>query len=406
MKIRFFHFLLFLSLSVFSQNKIKGIVLSNENKPLEGASVYLNNTMIGAVTNNKGEFTLVTKDGQFEIIVSFLGFKKIIHSLHTSTYKKPFVFKLTEEKNILNEVVLKKIIYDKNWYINLGVFKKEFIGLTELAKDCKILNPKVLHFDFDYKNQTLTAYAKKPLQIKNKSLGYLITYELENFTRTKTHITYLGYTRYKNTKGSKRKQKKWNTNRRKAYNGSQIHFYKSVINNSFTEEGFIVNQFKRVPNAERPTEAAINKARRVIRLHKKPIRFNAKITQPKNALDSALLVLQKVKLPKFRDYLYKSKLLQKDIINQKNNQISLSFTNNLSVIYTKEKEELGFVNRNIFSKKRAPLNVQTSAIIPNIKNSALDKNGILINPLDVFYEGYWSYEKFANSLPLDYQPED
>lgn len=406
MKIRVFHFLLFLSFSIFSQNKIKGIVLSNENKPLEGASVYLNNTMIGAVTNSKGEFTLVTKDGQFEIIVSYLGYKKNIYPLHTSIYKKPFVFKLIEEENILNEVVLKKTIYDKNWYYNLEVFKREFIGITELAKDCKILNPKVLHFDFNYKNQTLTAYAKKPLQIKNKSLGYLITYELENFTRTKSHITYLGYTRYKNIQGSKRKQKKWTTNRRKAYNGSQIHFYKSVINNSFTEEGFIVNQFKRVTNTERPTEAAINKARKVIRLHKNPIRFNTKITKPKNALDSVLIVLQKVNLPKFRDYLYKSKLLQKDIISQKNNQIHLSFNDNLSVIYTKEKEELGYTNRGIFSKKRAPLSVQTSSIIPNIKNSALDKNGILINPLDVFYEGYWSYEKFANSLPLDYNPNN
>ena len=76
------------------------------------------------------------------------------------------------------------------------------------------------------------------------------------------------------------------------------------------------------------------------------------------------------------------------------------------MIYTKEKEELGYTNRGMFSKKRAPLSVQTSSIIPFQKNSVLDKNGVLINPLDVFYEGYWSYEKFANSLPLDYNPNN
>lgn len=37
--------------------------------------------------------------------------------------------------------------------------------------------------------------------------------------------------------------------------------------------------------------------------------------------------------------------------------------------------------------------------------SMIDKKGILLSPLDVLYEGYWSYEKFANSLPLDYIPD-
>ena len=57
----------------------------------------------------------------------------------------------------------------------------------------------------------------------------------------------------------------------------------------------------------------------------------------------------------------------------------------------------------MFRKTRIPL-PQTSSVIPLKSPSILDKNGILINPLSVFYEGYWSYEKFADSLPLDYVP--
>ena len=58
--------------------------------------------------------------------------------------------------------------------------------------------------------------------------------------------------------------------------------------------------------------------------------------------------------------------------------------------------------RNHFSKKRYPLS-QTSSIIPLNKNIVIDKTGVLVNPLDIYFEGYWSYEKFGDSLPLDYE---
>ena len=57
--------------------------------------------------------------------------------------------------------------YLRQWN-NLKVFIEEFIGVTELSKDCKILNPHVLYFDYNQKKNLLTAYARKPLQIKHK----------------------------------------------------------------------------------------------------------------------------------------------------------------------------------------------------------------------------------------------
>ena len=58
----------------------------------------------------------------------------------------------------------------------------------------------------------------------------------------------------------------------------------------------------------------------------------------------------------------------------------------------------------MFGEMRTPL-PQTSSIIPLKSPSILDKNGILINSLILFYEGYWSNEKFADSLPLGYVKE-
>ena len=393
---------LLFTISSFSQIVLKGTVYS-EKGPLENAAVYLNNTMLDTNTDENGEFSIPIKEGQYELIISYLGYKKINYALNTATYIKPLVFVLEENADVLDEVIIKKIVYDDEWRNNLAVFKREFIGRTELAADCEILNPEVLGFDYHYQENKLTAYARKPLQIKHNSLGYLITHELERFVINKQYITYLGYTRYQELKGNKRKQKRWKKNRLKAYNGSPVHFYKSLLNNTFQEHGFIVNQFKRVPNPERPTEKEIKKAREIIKRNRGLAINYKKNDVPKNAIDSAMLVVQKSRLPKFRDYLYKSKLQKEDILAFKNNAYQFIFENNLSIVYTREKEEMGYIKRVAFSKPRKPV-AQTSSIIPIDDKIVLDITGVLVNPLDVFYEGYWSYEKFANTLPLDYQP--
>ena len=402
MKNRFFFILIFIQFAAFAQITINGIV-TEKNGPLEGAAVYFNNTMLGTTTNNEGKFSLEVKEGQYELIVSYLGYKKIVYSLNTSSKNKLLVFKLEEEENTLDEVVITKTVYDDEWKYNLDTFKSEFIGKTEIAKDCEILNPEVLHFNFDAKNNVLIAIARRPLEIKHKSLGYKIIYELEDFTINKNMVSYLGYSRYENLKGSKRKQLLWKKNRLTAYNGSYTHFYQSLLKNTTYQEGFIIHQFKRVPNPERPSEEAIKKAREFVRLSKSPIDFSKKIEEPKTALDSSIVILRKVNLPKFTDYLYKSSVPSDSIISLKKGVVSLDFENNLSIVYTKEKEEKGYILRNTFSKMREPL-AQTSSIIALNIPTILDKNGFLVSPLDVYYEGYWAYEKFGNSLPMDYEP--
>lgn len=406
MRSNFLILLIVFTIPTFAQIIVKGTVL-DKNIPLENVAIYLNNTMLGTTTNTMGEFNLPVKEGQYELVVSYLGYQKIIYPLNTSTYTKPLVFTLEEEQNVLDEIIIQKTVYDDEWHYNLELFKKEFIGFSKLAEDCKLLNPEVLYFNYNAKENILTAFARKPLQLKHKALGYLITYELESFVRKQNHVTYLGYSRYQELKDGKSKQKRWKKNRLKAYNGSAIHFFKTVLNNTFTDEGFVVNQFKRVPNPERPSEKSIKKARQMIRLNRNSgINFSKIIDKPKNALDSAMLIVRKARLPKFKDYLYKSKLKKEDIIAFKDNAYQFIFKDNLSIIYTKEKEEMGYITRNAFSKPRKAL-PQTSSLIPVVKDKIIvDITGLLVNPLDIFYEGYWSYEKFANALPLDYEPFD
>lgn len=402
MKYRFLFLLLSISNLVIAQVVIKGTVFIDK-KPIQGAAVYFNNTMVGTTTNNNGEFYFKIKEGQYQLIVSYLGYKKINYNLNTTLFKDNLRFNLIEEENVLDEIIIKKTVYDDEWKYNLISFEREFIGISNLSKKCKIQNPKVLHFEYNPKTNILEAFARKPLIIKHKDLGYLITYDLVSFVKTGNYVTVVGYSRYENLKGSKRKKREWKKNRLEAYNGSRVHFLKSVLNNKTESEGFIINQFKRVPNPERPSEEEIKKARELIKLSMPNVDYFKKIEVPRTALDSALLVSKKIRLPKFRDYLYKSKLTSKDLLRNKNGQYFLNFKDNLSIVYTKELEEKAYILRNAFSKIREPL-PQTSSFIPLKMPLQLDKLGILINPLDVLYEGYWSYEKLANMLPLDYEP--
>lgn len=151
---------LFLSSQISSQITIKGTVLEKSD-PLEGAAVYFNNTMLGTTTNSNGEFSIKVKEGQYDLIVSYLGYKKINYTLNTSNYTKPLVFNLKQENSTLDEIILRKTVYNDEWKYNLSTFKKEFIGRTEIAKDCEILNPEVLHFTDNSKKNILTAIAKK-----------------------------------------------------------------------------------------------------------------------------------------------------------------------------------------------------------------------------------------------------
>ncbi|SNR17140.1 carboxypeptidase-like regulatory domain-containing protein [Tenacibaculum jejuense] len=393
-----FFFIIFFS---FSQTNIKGTIVDNGN-PLEGASVYLNNTTIGAITNEKGAFELNFKEGNYTLVVSFLGYKTYQKNINTLGKKTiELTITMEEDNEFLDEVEVKKIIYDDEWKYNLARFKKAFLGRTKLASTCKILNEKDIFFDFNYKTNTLTAVARKPLKIKHNGLGYLIEYDIINFNLGNKTLFFSGYAQYKNLK--KKIRKKWKKNRLSAYNGSRMQFLRSLLNKTVAENGFLVHKFKRVENKERPSEKKLQMAREYLKLHGRKINFSKTITTPITPLDSAIVTQRKAKLPKYRDYLYKRDVPYEEMISSDKGTPYLDFSDYLMVVYTKEPEEENYVS-GIFSKKRKQSNVQTSHLVLLNGKSEIDNLGIMVDPNAIFNEGYWGFESFANMLPLNYQP--
>ena len=395
-------FFLLIVFKLTAQINLKGTIYF-DNKPKSNVTIYLNNTTIGTITDKNGEFNLEVNNGVYELIISHIGFKTITHNFYTSNYTKPLTFSLLEEEVVLNEIVIKGKKNNDEWKKNFSVFFREFIGTTKFSKSCTILNPDVLFFEYDSENNILTAEAIAPLHIKNKALGYDIFYDLKYFSIEKNNTKYLGYSYFVALKGSKNKQKKWRKNRLKAYNGSPVHFYKSILKNSSKEEGFVINEFVRKINKDRPSEEELLKARKVLSKSNVILDFSRKIDVPKNSTDSAIVILKKAKLPKYINYLNKYEIASSEIIHKENNQTYLQFDYNLRITYLKEKEERSYILRNNSNKIREVL-PQVSNIIPLAEKIRIYPQGILENPLNVVYEEYWSFEKFAHSLPLDYEP--
>ncbi|MDA3880823.1 MAG: TonB-dependent receptor [Prolixibacteraceae bacterium] len=68
-------FILFTSLSGFAKGVVSGIITdAGSNEPLPAASVYLEGTSTGTITNDDGRYYLPVKSGSYTLQVSFLGY--------------------------------------------------------------------------------------------------------------------------------------------------------------------------------------------------------------------------------------------------------------------------------------------------------------------------------------------
>lgn len=425
-KLLFFSFLLLFQFSLIAQKTIKGRVLDNADRPLEGAAVYLNNTSVGTTTNEKGEFELDIRKGSYELIASYLGYQTAQFPFDSEKINKPIVFKLIPKANMLDEVVVsnkKNTMSEEDRAYFLGRFKSTFLGRTNMSLQCKILNEDVIDFDYDMFSNTLEASVSEPIQIEHKGLGYRIYIDLVHFELTPKKVTYLGYNRYENLKASKRKKRKWEKQRRIIYNGSSLHFFRSVLNKNLEQEGFVVDKIKRIPNPDRPSDSIIREARRRLRdyyhlpsdkrfkvvtdkLSEVSISLDSEgktkqeIEKYEQIRDSLSDIVSKARLKPLIDSLVQAKVAQSEFVVNFQDRNFLKFPNHLKIKYMNEPEEDNY--RSGWNK----LPYQVSMVTLLVNSAAIDNTGTLINPLDMFMEGYWSYEKIADTLPLDYETKD
>ncbi|MBN1639234.1 MAG: carboxypeptidase-like regulatory domain-containing protein, partial [Ignavibacteriales bacterium] len=96
-KVSFFLFLLLVCQNIFPQTKISGKVIDENNSPLIGANVYIQDTYDGTSTEADGSFDFwIDEKGKVALIVSYIGYV---------TYQKEII---SEGKEIQLEIVMEQ----------------------------------------------------------------------------------------------------------------------------------------------------------------------------------------------------------------------------------------------------------------------------------------------------------
>lgn len=95
-------FLFIFPLSMFSQEKVEGIIYDegsgNAKTPLLGANVYWLNTEIGTVTDFDGKFSIPHKEKYKQLIISYIGFKA--DTISVTNPKQQIKISLTPKSNL------------------------------------------------------------------------------------------------------------------------------------------------------------------------------------------------------------------------------------------------------------------------------------------------------------------
>lgn len=227
-------------LAVLAQESMTGAVIDSVTREaLPYATVYVNGTTKGTITDDFGLFELKNVNFPVDVVISFVGYKTQVHHL-TSNPGYLLVELRTNDK--LPEVV----ITDYNERENImRYFKKLMLGDNYWAKHATIRDEDVLMFEQD--GRKLHVWATEPLIIELPLLGYelyldLVSFEAEHVNRM-DRCDMLGYYYYKPIDpGSKSKARKIVKNRQEAFYNSSLHFLTSLYENRLEENGFKVTE--------------------------------------------------------------------------------------------------------------------------------------------------------------------
>lgn len=221
---------------------IKGTVLEKNTNNQIIATIYFNGTFVGTQSDLKGNFELdISKNASMPLTISSIGYYSV--TLTDFLTYKPLIVYMTPKVYEMSEVVISSKSLVKRRIANLNLFKKVFLGSTDNARNCKIINENDITFNYANDRDTLKAFASKPILIHNMSLGYKITYYLDKFEYYKKDRTmfYAGSLIFNEDLASDETHKQLYVERRKdAYLGSRMHFFRALWADDLESAGFRV----------------------------------------------------------------------------------------------------------------------------------------------------------------------
>ena len=344
---------------IFAQSTyiISGKVIDAATKlPLQAASVFAQNTTIGTATGAEGNFKMELPNGGYDLVVTFTGYQAETKRITTAdAADKNIVIEIKQKEKEMQDVVVRNTYeVQEGWEKYGDFFLESFIGKTDNSKQCIIKNPEVLKFYFYKRRNRLKVLATEPLDIINNALGYNIKYSLDSFTHEyNTQVSlYSGYPLFEEMQPESQEQKdKWNTNRLVAYNGSILHFMRSLYHKQLKEQGFEILFL---------------------------VNFNDKETA--------------VPVKDFYGGLNYAKDDSTQIVTMRPNQ------KNVVLIYKNENPAASFLAAN----PEAPAGFELSVLsFLSKENISIEQNGYYFDQNDISINQYLGWEKMADMVPYD-----
>ncbi len=335
------------------------VVDDSTGAPLSAAHVFVSGTMTGTVADDSGRFRLTgVSDGAKRLYVTHVGYeaKKMDLVLPPDT-TLAFGFRLEPTVLEAGHVTVSDE-RSEEWYEHVDRFNRLFVGSSEEAERCHLLNPEVLYFDTAWWGK-FEAGADRPLKFENRALGYRVTYYLTEFEERGDIIRWDGEPLFAPlTPRDSSEAARWAENRKRAFYGSLRHFLLALLNDRVEEEQFRTYQ--------KPRARAFRDPRRARRI---PV-TREDILKPAS------------------DSLY-----------------TVNFTGALEVRYDGAPESEAYLEWT--DARRAPRDVQTSRIQLNERPIHLDRHGEIVEPYGATLYHYFAFrQRLATMLPRGYRPPD
>lgn len=385
---------------IYSDRKILGRVQDARTKePLPFANVFIERSTLGAPTDIKGEFEIDNiPDIGFNLIVSYVGYKSkaIPFNYKQEVANTRFVIDMELDSIALESIQVigksrkRKTSLERDL---LKRFKEEFLGRSDNAKKCRIVNPEVLNFEVLDDRDNYSVTADDILFVENNALGFRIGYLLEEFRFEDGLKLNIGSAQFRELKTrSRKKYNRWEQAREKAYNGSVQHFLNALIDDKLEEEGFSLNvvQYDSV-TAEYTTPLNPPPAHEIVSVERTDKEYlytlkansDVEVTYRGEFEDNDYKKLYR-STSRSGNYKYTDKKVR--------SSIALTDSQSLSSyqVFGLEITDVELFQKSIIFF----LNYETLIGFP----------GQFIKPRDVLFAGWWRWGAFSDWLPLNYRP--
>lgn len=378
----------------WAQATISGEVRDSVTRaPLAFASVFLANTTRGATTDEAGRFSLPgVPAGNYDVLVSYLGYRLSRQNVTVGTAPVTLQLRAVPLSQQLQGVVIRARKH-RNKPEDYQRFVELFLGNSVFSGQCRIRNPEGVRVDYDAQTNVLTAESDTYLQVDNAALGYRIRFYGLHFQldfRQQVQSYYAWPVFEELPTKSETQRARWAANRLAAYHGSLPHFLRSLRAGQLTEAGFVANRLRRVPNMRWV------RADSLLRLERQ--RHRLEVWHPADSL------LRQVQEPPMLSYLYTRPLPADSLRRLAGRTVLLRFRDLVQITYLREKPDPAYTLPTRLGQP--PLRPEHQESVLHLLHPTVEimPTGQLLDPLAVYTEGYWGFEKVGELLPVDYEP--